>query len=407
MKVAIFTNEFPPNIYGGAGIHVDFLTRELKKLTEIEVHCFGDQQHKEDGLCVTGHGAAQHFKAADPRYHKILDTIDRNVSFTAGVSAPPDIVHCHTWYSHWAGVMSSVLHGAPLVLTTHSLEPHRPWKVEQLGNGYHLSTMIERFAYQNAHGIIAVSQEMRKDVIETYQVDPAKVRVIHNGIDLDFYSPQTDNSILADYGIDSTRPYILFVGRITRQKGITQLVKAIPFMDESVQIVLCAGAPDTPEIQKEMEKLVAQVQAKRSGVIWIDKMLDHKILRTLYSHARAFVCPSLYEPFGIINLEAMACATPVIGSAVGGIPEIIVDGETGFLVPFEAESKINFEPEDPVAFQKLLAEKVNTLVRDPALAQKMGEASRLRAEKHFSWTAIAAETLRFYNTISEQFKNNR
>ncbi|HSQ42133.1 MAG TPA: glycogen synthase, partial [Fibrobacteraceae bacterium] len=331
MKVAILTNEYPPAIYGGAGIHVQFLTQELRHLCEVEVRCFGTQKAQELNLHVEGLGAGTEacFPMSSPQARKVLDPLGIDLQMAASLPGI-DVVHCHTWYSHFGGVLASRLHEAPLILTTHSLEPHRPWKSEQLGRGgYAMSCWIEQTAYKSADGIIAVSRQMKQDVMELYGIAENRVRVIYNGIDPDFYQPTFDAAVLSRRGIDPNRPFILFVGRITRQKGIAQLLGAIRHLDSLLQVVLCAGAPDTPEIATEIQGKMAELQALRPGVIWIQEMMDHKELRILYSHALSFVTPSLYEPFGIINLEAMACGTPVVGSAVGGIPEIIVDGETG------------------------------------------------------------------------------
>lgn len=400
IKAAILSNEFPPSIYGGAGIHVQFLTRELQAHCKVDVRCFGEQNSSGETLSALGLKARPAgLEQASPKAHKILDPLDINLQMAATLQNI-DVVHCHTWYTHFAGVLASKLHEVPLVLTTHSLEPHRPWKHEQLGKGgYGMSCWIERTAYQAADGIIAVSQQMKKDVVELYGVDPNKVRVIYNGIDPEFYQPTPDLSVVQKRGIDPARPYILFVGRITRQKGIAQLLGAIPHLDPNLQVVLCAGAPDTPEIAAEMQAKIQGLQSKRPGVIWISEMMDHKELRTLYTHALSFVTPSLYEPFGIINLEAMSCGIPVVGSAVGGIPEIIVEGETGYLVPLKAKSATDFEPADPNAFQHALAEGLNRLARDPAKAKIMGVAARKRAVEVFSWTAIAKQTFEFYQQL--------
>lgn len=399
-KAAILTNEFPPSIYGGAGIHVQFLTRELQKHCSVDVRCFGTQDEQSETLQAKGLQArSQGIADASSKARKILDPLDINLQMAATLQGI-DVVHCHTWYSHFGGVLASKLHEVPLVLTTHSLEPHRPWKHEQLGQGgYAMSCWIERTAYQAADGIIAVSQQMKKDVVELYDVDPAKVRVIYNGIDPDFYQPTPNLEIVRKRGIDPSKPYILFVGRITRQKGIAQLLGAIPRLDPSLQVVLCAGAPDTPEIAAEMQAKIAELQATRPGVIWISEMMDHKELRTLYTHALSFVTPSLYEPFGIINLEAMACGIPVVGSAVGGIPEIIVPDETGYLVPLQAKSATDFEPLDPNAFQQGLADALNRIAKDPARAKAMGEKARKRAVDVFSWKAIAKQTFDFYQEL--------
>ncbi|MDR2554912.1 MAG: glycogen synthase [Fibromonadaceae bacterium] len=388
MKAAILTNEYPPNIYGGAGIHVDFLTRELKNLCEVSVHCFADFSPRPFG------------EFEDPKFKKILDPLDINLQWISAMRGI-DIVHCHTWYSHFAGTLASRLYQVPLVLTTHSLEPHRPWKAEQLGaGGYAMSCWIERTAYKNADGIIAVSERMKHNVVSLYEVDESRVKVIYNGIDPEFYSPTFDEAILQKYGIDPKRPFVLFVGRITRQKGISQLIQAIPQIDKNAQVVLCAGAPDTPEIAQECKDLIDKAREKRDGIIWIQEMLPHTELRVLYSHSAVFATPSLYEPFGIINLEAMACGTPVVGSNVGGIPEIVVEGETGYLVPLEQVSETDFSPKDPKKFQSDFAEKLNLFLTNPDISKKMGEASRKRAGAVFSWKSIAKQTVDFYGELA-------
>ena len=389
MKAAILTNEYPPNIYGGAGIHVEYLTKELKNLCELSVHCFADVHVRRFG------------EFEDQKFKKILGPLDINLQWISAMRGI-NIVHCHTWYSHFAGVLASRLYQVPLVLTTHSLEPHRPWKSEQLGKGgYAMSCWIEQNAYKSADGIIAVSKEMKQDVVELYGVDENKVRVIYNGIDPDFYHPIFDESILQKHGINSQKPFVLFVGRITRQKGISQLIQAIPQIDKNAQIVLCAGAPDTPELAEECKNLIAKASEKRGGIIWIQAMMPHAELRIIYSHATVFATPSLYEPFGIINLEAMACGTPVVGSAVGGIPEIIVEGETGFLVELEHKSKTDFSPKNPEKFQSDFAEKLNMLLTNPSLSEKMGKAARKRAEFVFSWKNIARQTMDFYSFLNK------
>lgn len=402
MNVALLSNEFPPNIYGGAGVHVDFLTRELRKHTQVQVFCFGDQDVSEDNLTVKG---VKPLLPPSPneKLQKVFGTLDNNLQMTQSLQSA-DVVHCHTWYSHFAGIMAKIALNIPLFLTTHSLEPHRPWKVEQLGRGYDMSSWIEKTAYQEADGIIAVSEKMRQDVIDAYQVDAEKVKVIYNGIDLDFYQAEYSNEVLEKQGIDPNKEFVLFVGRITRQKGIAHLVQAIPLINPDAQIVLCAGAPDTKELEEEISKEIAELQAKREGIIWIREMLDHSILRVLYSHAAVFSCPSVYEPFGIINLEAMACETPVVGSEVGGIPEIIIDGITGLLVPLVPESSTNFEPKYPKGFQQSMANKINQLLDNKELRTSMGKASRQRVEEVFSWKIIAEQTLAFYAEVIENRK---
>lgn len=400
MNIAILTNEYPPYIYGGAGIHVKFLTRELSKLCHVDVRSFGDQNTRENNLRVIGMKPRE--MPATDQIKKIFNPLDINLQMAASLEGV-ELVHCHTWYSHWAGILASTMLDIPLVLSTHSLEPHRPWKVEQLGTGYHMSSWVERKAYEAADGIIAVSEGMKKDVVDLYGVDPSKVEVIYNGIDPEFYQPTFDPAILKKHGIREDKPFVLFVGRITRQKGITQLLEAIPLLDKDLQVVLCAGAPDTKEIEKEMADKTHELQKSREGVIWISEMLAHEELRVLYSHAEQFVCPSLYEPFGIINLEAMSCGTPVVGSAVGGIPEIIVDGKTGYLVPLEARSGKDFEPLEPKVYQETLARTINHLHSRPDLLPAMGEAARKRVEEKFTWEGIATQTHDFYQRVIKDF----
>jgi alpha-maltose-1-phosphate synthase len=318
-----------------------------------------------------------------------------------GSVAEADIVHCHTWYAHLAGCLLKPLLGARLVLTTHSLEPHRPWKIEQLGTAYYASSWVEHTAYQNADGVIAVSEAMRRDVHALYDVPLAKIRVIHNGIDVNEYKPTPNPAILRSYQIDPNTPYILFVGRITRQKGIMHLVNAIKYIHSQVQVVLCAGAPDTPEIGKEMAESVEQARCESSNaIIWVPQIVPRNDLICLYTHASVFVCPSVYEPFGIINLEAMGCETPVVASAVGGIPEAVVHGETGILVPFEPVSAQDFEPRTAEQFSRDLAAAVNRLLDDPATMREMGRNARTRVERYFSWTSIAQRTMGFYRDLT-------
>ena len=400
MRIAILTNEYPPNIYGGAGVHVEYLTRELVRVEggrhKVDVLCFGEQQSQDGALTVRGVHPAYTLPARDPRHKKFMDTMLRNLEMT-GLLDDVDVVHCHTWYTHLAGCLVKQLTGARLVLTTHSLEPHRPWKVEQLGTAYQASSWVERTAYENADGVIAVSQAMRHDVHHLYGVPDRKIRVIHNGIDLDQYKPTVDRSVLVRYGIDPDRPFVLFVGRITRQKGIIHLVEAIRDIRPGVQVVLCAGAPDTPEIGQEMEDRVERARSQTSNpIIWIPEIVPKPEIIALYSQASLFVCPSVYEPFGIINLEAMACGTPVVASAVGGIKEVVVPGKTGLLVPFAPAAEMDFEPRDPARFARDLAAAVNQLLDDPARLREMGIRSRERVEHFFSWTSIARWTTDFY-----------
>ena len=403
MRIGILTNEYPPHVYGGAGVHVEYLTRELSTFEEgahfVRVLCFGDQADRTPTLVVDGVKAPAAIPAADPRHGKLYDTLLQNLVMS-GLAADLDIVHCHTWYSHFAGCLVKYLQDVPLVLTTHSLEPHRPWKVEQLGTAYNASSWIERTAYQNADGVIAVSAAMKADVQGLYGVPAEAVRVIHNGIDLQQYRPRRDPAVLAQLGIDPNIPYVLFVGRITRQKGIIHLVNAIRHLRPGVQVVLCAGAPDTPEIAAEMTRAVVQARAdSQHTIIWIQEMLPKERVITLYTHAAIFVCPSVYEPFGIINLEAMACGTPVVASAVGGIPEVVEHGDTGLLVAPEAISATDVEPRNPEQFARDLAGAVNVLLEDPGLRDTMGRNARARVEQSFSWTSIARQTLEFYQEL--------
>lgn len=400
MRIAILTNEYPPHIYGGAGVHVEYLTRELARVEqghhEIEVLCFGDQRSDGGNPRVRGIRPGLSLPASDPRHAKFLDTLLRDLMM-AGSLDGVEIVHCHTWYTHLAGCLVKQLTGAKLVLTTHSLEPHRPWKAEQLGTAYNASSWVERTAYQNADGVIAVSESMRRDVHDLYGVPQEKIRVIHNGIDLEQYRPTPDPAVLARNGIDPTTPYVLFVGRITRQKGIIHLVRAIQSIRPGVQVVLCAGAPDTEEIGREMEQAVAAARTQSANPIhWIARMVPKDEIIALYTQAALFVCPSVYEPFGIINLEAMACGTPVVASAVGGIKEVVVPDRTGLLVPFDPVGPTDFEPQDPDRFARDLASAINRLLDDPERLRAMGARSRERVEHYFGWSSIARWTLDFY-----------
>ncbi len=398
-KVALFTNEYPPHVYGGAGVHVEYLSRELAKIVPVDVRCFGEQDVTEPNLRVKGYPAWPDAKQnTDPRFGGALDAMYRSLAM-AKDDLDASVVHCHTWYVQFGGFLAKKLWGIPFVLTTHSLEPLRPWKVEQLGNAYHLSTWIENNGITEADAVIAVSQETRNDVLRLFpRVNPAKVRVIHNGIDLQQYRKNSDVEALVRRGVDPKKPFVLFVGRITRQKGIIHLVNAIPHIDPSIQVVLCAGAPDTPEIGKEMAEGVEKVSQGRPGVIWIREMLPREDVIQFYSNATVFCCPSVYEPFGIINLEAMACETAVVASAVGGIPEVVVPEETGLLVDLKLK-KGTFDPVDPAAFSAGLAAAINRVALEPALREKFGRSGRRRVEEHFSWTAIAQRTLELYRSL--------
>jgi len=398
VKVLFLTNEYPPHIYGGAGVHVDYLSRELAKLMPVEVRCFGDQRFETGNLKVTGYEIdTNDFTCPNP-LRSVFGAVRRCTDFnTTNIDA--DLVHCHTWYAHFGGILAEKNYGIPFVITVHSLEPLRPWKREQLAGGYDFSLWVEKTALEMADAIIAVSGETKRDIERLFNVDPKRVHVIYNGIDLDEYHKVDSTEALKRYGIDQKKPYLLFVGRIARQKGIVYLVRAIQFMDPGFQIVLCAGAPDTPEIAHEMKSAVDQAKAKRSDIIWIEEMVDKKTVIELYSHAAVFCCPSIYEPFGIINLEAMACETAVVATAVGGIKEVVVDGETGFLVPLEQMKEAPFEPTNPEKFSRDLAARINQLMADPDLREKFGKAGRKRAEAKFSWPAIARETQQLYQSL--------
>jgi glycogen synthase len=398
MKTLLLTNEYPPHIYGGAGVHVDYLSRELAKLMQVEVRCFGGQKETVDGIEVRGFGLGTPEFTCPKPLQSPLGAARRCVDFNgAGITA--DIVHCHTWYTHLGGIMAKLNYGIPLVITVHSLEPLRPWKREQLGGGYDFSLWVEKTALEMADAVVAVSEDTRNDLHQLFNIPDERVSVIHNGIDLKEYTPHENPEALRSLGVDPGRPYLLFVGRITRQKGIVHLVGAIRHLDPGFQVVLCAGAPDTPEIAAEMQQGVAAAREHRSDIIWIEKMVSRPEARALYSGASVFVCPSIYEPFGIINLEAMACGTPVVASAVGGIKEVVVEGETGFLVPLEQMKESPFEATDPEKFSADLAAQINRLMADPTLAARMGAAGRKRVEDLFGWEAIARKTERLYRRL--------
>ncbi len=411
MRIAILTKEFPPHIYGGAGVHVDFLTRELAALApkahQVDVYCFGEQNGVDSSRNVHGVQADLDYRVQDPRHCAVLDTLLTD-TLMLGALQQADIVHCHTWYTHLTGCLARRMHGIPLILTTHSLEPHRPWKREQLGSGYEVSSWLERTAYENADGVVAVSKKMREDVRQLYGVPSERIDVIHNGIDCNRYRPRRDPEVLERYGVDPKRPFILLVTRITRQKGILHFLNAAKLLKSDVQVVLCAGAPDTKEILGEVSSKEEEVSAVRGDrVVWIEENVPVDDLVVLYTHASVFVCPSVYEPFGIINLEAMACGTPVAASAVGGIPEVVVEGETGRLVHFEAVGPDNPEPVNPEAFAGDLASAVDSMLSNPEKRAAMGRRARRRAEEHFSWTAIAGKTLAFYERVIRAHREAR
>ena len=398
MKVIFYTREFPPYVYGGAGVHVEYLADELSKLMEVEVRCFGDQEVSYGQLTVRGFAFDDPaFDNSDVKLKAVLKTLSTCLAMNAD-SSDADIVHCHTWYAQFAGILSKLLYGLPLVVTTHSLEPLRPWKREQLGRGYDASSWIEKTAIEMADAVIAVSHETKEDVLKYFNVDKDKIHVIYNGINLEEYVFTKDSSALEEYGVDPSKPFVLFVGRITRQKGIIHLVNAIKYIDPDTQVVLCAGAPDTEEIAKEMQESVDEVSKSRENVIWISKMLEKKEVIQMYSHAAVFCCPSIYEPFGIINVEAMACNTAVVASAVGGIKEVVVDGKTGILVPVTQQTEAPFEPTDPDQFAKDLAAGINRLIDNPELTESMAREGRKRVETYFDWKAIAKQVEKLYKT---------
>ncbi|MCM3554510.1 glycogen synthase [Janibacter melonis] len=394
MRVDILSKEYPPAIYGGAGVHVAELTRALRGRdgVDVQVRCFGDP--REEGG-TTGYPDLAELSGANPA----LQTMGVDLTM-AQDCAGADLVHSHTWYANLGGHLASLLHGVPHVVSAHSLEPLRPWKAEQLGGGYALSSWVERTAYESAAAIIAVSHGMRADILRSYpQVEPDRVRVVHNGIDAEQWQPRADEAVLARHGIDPARPSVVFVGRITRQKGLPHLLRAARLLPPEVQLVLCAGAPDTPEIQAEVEGLIAELREVRDGVVWIAEMLPrHEVVAVLTS-GTVFVCPSVYEPLGIVNLEAMACGLPVVGTATGGIPEVVADGTTGWLVPIEQVQDGTGTPVDPDGFVRDLAAALTDAVSDPERARQRGEAGRRRAVEEFSWGSIAERTLEVYGSV--------
>jgi glycogen synthase len=401
VNVLVLTREYPPEVYGGAGVHVEHLARELARLATVEVRTFGHQVIDAGSLAVRGHGAAA--EGADEAAAPFAPVI-RALRICLSVASRPtaaDVVHAHTWYAALGGVLVRLLHGIPLVVTAHSIEPLRPWKREQLGRGADVAAWTERCALEAADAVIAVSSEMRRDLLQHFRLGPDRVHVIPNGVDTEAYRPVPGRARLARFPIDAARPYVLYVGRISRQKGLLHLIRAIPDLTPEAQVVLCAGAPDTPGIAREVEAAVARAQAERPGVVWIPEMVDRQTAVELYTHAAVFCCPSVYEPFGLINLEAMACQTPVVASAVGGIPEVVVDGETGRLVPVDlVEEDGAVEPRDPAAFARDLAHAVNALLTDPPLRRAMGVKGRQRAEALFGWGAVARRTLALYREVA-------
>ena len=392
VRVDVITKEYPPNVYGGAGVHVVELAKALRQSIEVQVRAFGDVDPEPD---TTGYPDL----AELAQVNGALRTLGTDVRIAQDV-AGADIVHSHTWYANAAGQLAQMLHDVPHVLTAHSLEPLRPWKAEQLGGGYRVSSWIERQAYETADAVIAVSEGMRRDILRSYPgIDEQKVSVVYNGIDLEAWQRVDDAELVRELGIDPDRPSVVFVGRITRQKGLPYLLRAAKLLPADVQLVLCAGAPDTPEIMAEVSGLVRELQEERTGVVWIEKILPRHQLSAVLSAATTFVCPSVYEPLGIVNLEAMACGVPVVGSDTGGIPEVVADGLTGRIVPLEQAQDGTGTPLDPDQFVADLARILTEVVSDPALARLMGRAGRMRAESEFSWTRIADRTLQVYGSL--------
>ena len=404
MRVGLFTREYPPLVYGGAGVHVDYLSRELAKQIDVEVHCWGAQHVDGDHLQVRGSEPWPEISnGTDGKFKGALEALSLNLTQIKALQGI-DVVHTHTWYVSMAGFLAKKLYNVPFVLTTHSLEPLRAWKAEQLGSGYAMSSWMERTAILDADAVIAVSQGTKEDIQRAYpDVNPDRIHVIYNGIDLAEYQKTSETSALTKYGVDPAIPYVLFVGRITRQKGVTHLVDAIRYLPTDTQVVLCAGAPDTPEIATELREKVENARKDHPRIVWIEKMVTKQETIQLYSHARVFCCPSVYEPFGIINLEAMACRAPVVASATGGIKEVVVDDKTGYLVPFHQDPVTSF-PRDPERFARDLAARINQLLKDPERCKRFGDAGRQRVEDIFSWTAIAHQTIDLYKRLIEQKK---
>lgn len=399
MRIMVMTNEFPPHIYGGAGVHVEYLSRELAKLASVEVRSFHDQAYVEGGLTVRGTRIeTAHFAGCPVPFVSPLKALATCLAFN-GQGIDADVVHCHTWYAQFGGVLAKILYDIPLVITTHSLEPLRPWKQEQIGRGYELSKWVEKTAIEMADAVIAVSSSTRDDVLRLFDVAPAKVHVILNGIDTEEYKPVNRPETLRSLGIDVDRPYVLFIGRMTRQKGLYYLLKAVDAIDPAFQVVLCAGDSDTPSLQEELEGMVSELRSRREGVVWIPEMVSRRTTVALYSHATVFCCPSIYEPFGIINLEAMACGTPVVATAVGGIPEVVADGETGFLIDAKLSALPPHDPADADGLAYALAEAINRFAADPELKSRMGAAGRQRVVEQFSWVTIARQTLALYESL--------
>jgi alpha-maltose-1-phosphate synthase len=399
VKVALLSREYPPEIYGGAGVHVEYLARELSRQVDLGVYCFGKDREASEVK-----GAYKSWSQLDGAAPELaaLRTLSIDLAMAKDV-AGAELVHTHTWYANFGGHLSKLMYGIPHVMTSHSLEPLRPWKAEQLAGGYAISSFCERTAIEAADAVIAVSSGMKRDILKAYPaVDPSRVHIIYNGIDLEEYQRDDRTNVLRRQGIDPEQPYAVFVGRVTRQKGIVHLLEAARHIDKNVRLVLCAGEADTPDLKAEVEVLVKELEAERGGLVWIQKMMPRPELIQILSHARVFVCPSIYEPFGIVNLEAMACGAPVVASAVGGIPEVVDDGNTGYLVSFEPDGTPMGGPKDRDAFARALATRINELCADPVLATKMGAAGRRRVEELFAWSSIARQTARLYERLVEK-----
>ena len=398
LRVALLTREYPPDVYGGAGVHVEYLARELARGVDLTVHCFGEERPAGEAPRVVAHRPWERLAGEEP-FAAALEALSVDLEMAAAAGGA-DLVHSHTWYANLAGHLAKLVHDVPHVATVHSLEPLRPWKAEQLGGGYAVSSWCERTALEAADAVIAVSADHRRDLLRCYPaVDAARVSVIGNGIDSDEFRPDPATDLVERNGVDPEKPYVLYVGRVTRQKGLTHLLDAAVDLDPRAQLVLCAGAADTPELAAEIEEKLARLRRSRDGVVWIDRMLPRPELIQLLTHASVFVCPSVYEPLGIVNLEAMACATPVVATATGGIPEVVEDGVTGLLVPFDPADDVTRTPRDPVGFARGFAERIDRLLGDKEEGHRLGEAGRRRAVADFGWRAIAEQVEALYRRV--------